>query len=126
MYGEEEKAQKVAQSGEALRSHRETHLRLIAAEFRKCRAAVRQTLHPSEPLTVAFRSDEEHGDAPRRFIGDPEAPIDHSPTEREFQNVAKQRLNRIFAGRPRARTGPAGYGLALEDITPAVFKDSRQ
>jgi hypothetical protein len=35
MYGEEEKAQKLALSGEALRSHRETHIRPIAAEFRK-------------------------------------------------------------------------------------------
>ena len=33
-----------------------------------------------------------------RFIGDPDVPIDNNPTEREFQNVAKLRLNMLFAG----------------------------
>lgn len=33
-----------------------------------------------------------------RFIDDAEVPIDNSPTEREFQNVAKPRLNMLFAG----------------------------
>lgn len=39
-----------------------------------------------------------HWDALTRFIDDPLVPIDNSPTEREFQNVAKLRLNRLFAG----------------------------
>ena len=39
-----------------------------------------------------------HGEALFRFIEDPEVPIDNSPTEREFQNVAKLRLNMLFAG----------------------------
>ena len=33
-----------------------------------------------------------------RFIGDPDLPIDNNPTEREFKNVAKLRLNLLFAG----------------------------
>jgi hypothetical protein len=33
-----------------------------------------------------------------RFIDDPAVPIDNSPTEREFQNFAKLRLNMLFAG----------------------------
>jgi hypothetical protein len=33
-----------------------------------------------------------------RFIDDPDVPIDNNPTEREFQNVAKLRLNMLFAG----------------------------
>ena len=99
---------------------------------------------------------------PRRrapwVIGDPEVPIDNSPTEREFQNVAKLRLNSLFAGSTegahracvllgivatcralgvpiqaylswafdRLGTHRDVYGLALEDITPAAFKDSRK
>ena len=39
-----------------------------------------------------------HRDALFRFIDDPDVPIDNSPTEREFQNVAKLRLNMLFAG----------------------------
>ena len=33
-----------------------------------------------------------------RFIDDADVPIDNSPTERELQNVAKLRLNMLFAG----------------------------
>ncbi|MBX3216006.1 MAG: transposase [Labilithrix sp.] len=52
----------------------------------------------SEPLTAAIRYYDNHGDALFRFVDDPEVPIDNSPTEREFQNVAKLRLNMLFAG----------------------------
>ena len=113
---------------------------------------------PSEPLTVAIRYYDDHGDAFLRFIGDPEVPIDNSPTERELRNVAKLRLNSLFAGSTegahracvllgivatcralgvpiqanlswafdRHGTHRDVYGLALEDITPAAFKDSRK
>lgn len=33
------------------------------------------------------------------LLRDPDVPIDNSPTEREFQNVAKLRLNMLPAGR---------------------------
>jgi hypothetical protein len=33
-----------------------------------------------------------------RFVDDAAVPIDNSPTERESQNVAKLRLNMLFAG----------------------------
>ena len=39
-----------------------------------------------------------HWHALTRFIGDGAVPIDNSPTEREFQSVAKLRLNMLFAG----------------------------
>ena len=39
-----------------------------------------------------------HGDALFGFIDDPDVPINDSPTEREFQNVAKLRLNMLVAG----------------------------
>jgi hypothetical protein len=39
-----------------------------------------------------------HRDALFRFLDDPAVPLDNSATEREFQNVAKLRLNMLFAG----------------------------
>ena len=39
-----------------------------------------------------------HREALYRFIDDADVPIDNSPTERELQNVAKLRLNMLFAG----------------------------
>ncbi len=39
-----------------------------------------------------------HWDALFRFVEHPEIPIDNSPTEREYQQVAKLRLNSLFAG----------------------------
>ena len=47
---------------------------------------------------AAVRSYKNHRDALFRFIDDACVPIDNSPTEREFQNVAKLRLNMLFAG----------------------------
>ena len=60
--------------------------------------AVEPTLLPSEPLKAAIRYYKNNGDALFRFVDDPIVPIDNSPTEREFQNVAKLRLNMLFAG----------------------------
>jgi hypothetical protein len=53
---------------------------------------------PSEPLAAAIGYYKNHGKALFRFVDDPLVPIDNSPTEREFQNVAKLRLNMLFAG----------------------------
>ena len=47
---------------------------------------------------MAIRYYDNHHDALFRFVDDPDVPIDNSPTEREFQNVAKLRLNMLFAG----------------------------
>ena len=98
MYGEEEKAQKLRLSGDALRTHRQTFIRPIAADFQRWLDAVEPTLLPSEPLATAVRYYKNHKDALFRFIDDPDIPIDNSSTEREFQNVAKLRLNVLFAG----------------------------
>lgn len=59
---------------------------------------VEPTLLPSEPLAATIRYYKNHRAALQRFIEDPDIPIDNSPTEREFQNVAKLRLNLLFAG----------------------------
>jgi transposase len=98
IYGEEETAQKLGLVGEKLREHRQRGIRPIIQSFVRWMDAVEPTLLPSEPLTAAIRYYKNHGDALFRFVDDPIVPIDNSPTEREFQNVAKLRLNMLFAG----------------------------
>jgi len=98
IYGEEEKAQQLGLTGDALRANRQAFIRPLVDDFDRWRAAVAPTLLPSEPLAAAIRYYENHHDALFRFVDDPDVPIDNSPTEREFQNVAKLRLNMLFAG----------------------------
>lgn len=98
IYGEEAKAQKLGLTGDPLREHRQRYMRPIVRDFARWLNAVEPTLLPSEPLAAAIRYYKNHGEALFRFIDDPLVPIDNSPTEREFQNVAKLRLNMLFAG----------------------------
>jgi transposase len=98
MYVAEEAAKKAGLEGDALRVHRQTHIRPVADSFAKWLAAVEPTLLPSDLLTTAVAYYRNHWDALTRFIDDPQLPIDNSPTEREFQNFAKLRLNMLFAG----------------------------
>ena len=98
MYVAEEDAQKAGLVDEGLRAHRRQQIRPIADDFAKWLAAVEPTLLPSDPLTAAVGYYRKHWDALTRFIEDPQVPIDNSPTEREFQNLAKLRLNMLFAG----------------------------
>lgn len=98
MYVAEQDAQARGLVGAALRAHRRRTIRPIVTKFRRWLVAVAPTLLPSEPLAVAVRYYQLHGDALFRFVDDPDVPIDNSPTEREFQNVAKLRLNVLFAG----------------------------
>lgn len=98
IYGAEEQAQRLGLVADALREHRQRYIRPIANDFEQWLAAVEPTLLPSEPLRAAVRYYRNHRDALFRFIDDPDVPIDNSPTEREFQNVAKLRLNMLFAG----------------------------
>lgn len=98
MYGEEEKAQALGLAGDALVAHRRQLIRPIADDFDRWLAAVEPALLPSEPLRAAVRYYRGHREALYRFIDDADVPIDNSPTEREFQNVAKLRLNMLFAG----------------------------
>lgn len=98
MYGHEEKAQELGLVGDELREHRRKHIRPIADDFDKWLHAVSPALLPTEPLNEAVRYYKNHGAALYRFIDDPDVPIDNSPTERVFQNVAKLRLNMLFAG----------------------------
>ncbi|HEY4157446.1 MAG TPA: IS66 family transposase [Polyangiaceae bacterium] len=98
MYGEEEKAQKLGLKGNALRDHRQRRIGPIVRDFEIWLDAVKPTLLPSEPLAAAIAYYKNHRAALFRFVDDPLVPIDNSPTEREFQNVAKLRLNMLFAG----------------------------
>jgi len=98
MYVAEEQARKDALRGADLLAHRRRHIRPIADAFAKWLAAVQPTLLPSDPLTTAVAYYRNHWAALTRFIDDAQVPIDNSPTEREFQNVAKLRLNMLFAG----------------------------
>ena len=98
MYGAEEEAKRRGLKDDALREHRQTHIRPVADDFEKWWLAVEPTLLPSEPLMAGVQYYKRHRDALFRFIDDPDVPIDNSATEREFQNVAKLRLNMLFAG----------------------------
>ena len=131
-------------------------MRPLIENFARWRAAVAPTLLPTEPLTAAIRYYDNHHDALFRFVDDPRVPIDNSPTEREFQNVAKLRLAMLFAGSTegahracvllgivatcRAQGVPIEaylawaferlgthrdvFGLPLEALTPAAFKNT--
>jgi transposase len=98
IYGEEEAAQKARLEGDALVTWRRRKMGPLVAAFDEWRAATRPSLLPSEPLAGAIRYYDNHRDALFRFLDDPVVPIDNSATEREFQNVAKLRLNMLFAG----------------------------
>jgi len=60
--------------------------------------AVEPSLTPDDPLAKVIRYYRNHWQALFRFVDDPELPIDNSASEREYQNVAKLRLNSLFAG----------------------------
>ena len=63
--------------------------------------AVEPTLTPSDPLAETIRYYRNHWEALFLFVDYPEIPTDNSASEREYQHVAKVRLNCLFAGRPR-------------------------
>lgn len=98
MYVEETRAQELGLVGEALVEHRRRFIRPLADQLERWCDAVAPTLLPSEPLAAAVGYYQRHKVALFRFIDDANVPIDNSPTEREFQNVAKLRLNALFAG----------------------------
>ena len=98
MYVEEERAQRDGLEGDALLAHRKSRIRPITNDFEKWLQAAAPMLLPSDPLRTAVRYYRNHSEALFRFIDDPQVPIDNSPTEREFQNFAKLRLNMLFAG----------------------------
>lgn len=98
MYVAEEEAKELGLEGDALLAHRREHIWPIAESFSAWLEATAPTLLPSDPLSTAVNYYRNHWAALTRFIDDAAVPIDNSPTEREFQNFAKLRLNMLFAG----------------------------
>ncbi len=98
MYVAEDDARNRGLAGDALRAHRQARIRPVLNDFATWLAAVEPTLLPSDPLRTAVTYYRNHWAALTRFVDDPDVPIDNSPTEREFQNVAKLRLSMLFAG----------------------------
>ncbi|MGH2926815.1 MAG: IS66 family transposase [Solirubrobacteraceae bacterium] len=98
MYVAEDEARVRGLVGDALLAHRRARIRPVVDDFEQWLAAVAPTLLPSDLLRTAVTYYRNHWAALTRFLDDPDVPIDNSPTEREFQNVAKLRLNMLFAG----------------------------
>lgn len=85
-------------TGEALLAWRQDRIGPLRDELRKWMDAVEPTLLPGDALAGVIRYYRNHWDALFRFVSDPGLPPDNSATEREFQTVAKLRLNSLFAG----------------------------
>jgi transposase len=98
MYIAEEEARTRGLVGDALVAHRRARIRPVVDDFATWLAAVEPSLLPSDLLRTAVTYYKNHWAALMRFLDDPAVPIDNSRTEREFQNVAKLRLNMLFAG----------------------------
>ena len=98
MYISEAQAQQKQLRGDALRRWRQQHVPPLAEKLRRWMDAVEPTLIPSDPLAATLRYYRNHWDALFRFVDHPEIPIDNSASEREYQQVAKMRLNCLFAG----------------------------
>lgn len=98
MYIAEEEARRRGLRDDALLAHRRARIRTVLDDFATWLAAVEPTLLPSDPLRTAVTYYRNHWAALTRFVDDPAVPIDSPPTERELQNVAKLRLNTLFAG----------------------------
>jgi transposase len=94
----EEEAHKQGLQGDALREWRQTKIKPIFGEFRKWMSVVAPSLVPRDPLAGAIQYYANHWEALTRFLDHPEIPPDNSASEREFQTVAKARLNWLFAG----------------------------
>jgi hypothetical protein len=71
----------------------------------------------SRSLAAAVDHDQRHGAARPRFLDDPDVWIDNSATKREFQTVAKLRLNMLFAGSTEG-AHRAGYSASILNFRP--------
>jgi len=98
MYVAEAEAREKRLTGDALRDWRQQQVPPIQADLRAWMDAIEPTLTPDDPLARVIRYYRNHWQALFRFVDHPEIPIDNSASEREFQTVAKMRLNALFAG----------------------------
>ena len=98
IYGTEEAAKEQGLTGDALRVWRRAKVLPLMKKLRAWMDAVEPILTPSDALAKVIRYYGNHWEALFRFVDYPQIPIDNSASEREFQNVAKLRLNCLFAG----------------------------
>jgi transposase len=98
IYLAETEAQKQGLTGGKLRRWRQKKIPPLADKLKEWMDAVEPTLTPSDPLAETIRYYRNHWQALFRFVDHPEIPIDNSASEREYQQVAKIRLNCLFAG----------------------------
>jgi hypothetical protein len=98
MYLAEAEAQKQGLTGDKLRWWRQKKIPPLADQLKAWMDAVEPTLTPTDPLAETIRYYRNHWEALFRFVDYPEIPIDNSASEREYQQVAKIRLNCLFAG----------------------------
>ncbi|MEZ4467781.1 MAG: IS66 family transposase [bacterium] len=98
MYVAENEAKMLNLMGDSLRAWRQEKIQPVQEEMRRWMDAVEPVLLPDDPLAKAIRYYRNHWDALFRFLDHPAVPIDNSASEREYQNVAKLRLNALFAG----------------------------
>jgi len=98
IYIDEAEAQRQGLTGDALRAWRQEKVPPLKKKLLKWMNAVEPALTPDDALAKVIRYYRNHWDALFRFVEHPEIPIDNSASEREFQHVAKLRLNSLFAG----------------------------
>lgn len=98
MYVAESEAKKRGLTGDTLRAWRQERIPPLRDALLKWMNAVEPTLLPDDAVAKVIRYYRNHWDALFRFIDHPEIPIDNSASEREYQSVAKLRLNMLFAG----------------------------
>jgi transposase len=98
MFDHEAKAKELGLEGGALRLWRQERIRPLFDELKAWMEAVEPTLAKPDELAKVIRYYRNHWTELARFLDDPTIPIDNSASEREFQWVAKLRLNSFFAG----------------------------
>lgn len=98
IYIAEAQAKRLELKGDALRAWRQDKVPPLRDELLRWMDAVEPALTPDDPLAKVIRYYRNHWQALFRFVDHPEIPIDNSASEREFQHVAKLRLNSLFAG----------------------------
>jgi transposase len=98
LFDAEREARERGLVGEALHAWRQEHHRPIMQQFHQWMDAVEPTLPPGDSVAKIIRYYRNHWVELTRFLDDPRIPLDNSASEREFQPVAKYRLNSLFAG----------------------------
>jgi len=100
MFEQEAAARERGLRGDDLLAWRRKRIRPLVEQFRVWKDAVLPTLLlDDDPLAKVLRYYQNHWTELFRFIDDPACvAIDNSGSEREFQPVAKLRLNSLFAG----------------------------